>query len=91
MKNCYKCGYKGENPGSAHIRCKYNWRNSKLEAPSGNPHGIRNGWYIFPVNFDPTWMQTDCPAFSATVNEKDIVEKYDPFFELAAILGSVGR
>lgn len=21
-----------------------------------NPHGIRNGWVIFPMNFDPVWL-----------------------------------
>jgi hypothetical protein len=30
----------------------------KYELPfvMGNPRGITNGWFIWPVNFDPTWL-----------------------------------
>jgi hypothetical protein len=27
--------------------------------------GISRGWFIWPVNFDPTWLQT-CEGFKAT-------------------------
>ena len=26
-------------------------------------HGIRNGWFVWPVNFDPTWLET-CDGFT---------------------------
>jgi hypothetical protein len=29
-----------------------------------NYHGIRNGWFIWPVNFDPVWLE-HCSGFTA--------------------------
>jgi hypothetical protein len=31
---------------------------------TANPHGIRNGWFNWPWNFDPVWLET-CSGFSA--------------------------
>ena len=31
---------------------------------TANPHGITNGWFIWPVNFDPVWLLT-CDGFEA--------------------------
>ena len=28
----------------------------------GDPHGIQNGWFSWPWNFDPTWLQS-CDGF----------------------------
>lgn len=28
----------------------------------GNPHGIRNGWFNWPLNFDPSWLE-ECNGF----------------------------
>jgi hypothetical protein len=28
----------------------------------GNPHGIRKGWFNYPMNFDPTWLE-NCDGF----------------------------
>jgi hypothetical protein len=28
----------------------------------GNKHGIRNGWFNHPFNFDPTWLE-ECSGF----------------------------
>ena len=25
---------------------------------AGNPHGIKHGWFSWPFNFDPTWLET---------------------------------
>ena len=30
----------------------------------GNPHGIRNGWFNHPFDFDPTWLD-ECTGFKA--------------------------
>lgn len=30
----------------------------------GDEHGIRHGWFIWPVNFDPTWLE-HCDGFTA--------------------------
>jgi len=27
-----------------------------------NPHGVRNGWAMWPANFDPIWV-TNCNCF----------------------------
>jgi len=28
----------------------------------GNPYGIKSGWFIWPANFDPTWLEA-CNGF----------------------------
>ncbi len=25
---------------------------------TGNPHGIKNGWFLWPFNFDPLWLES---------------------------------
>lgn len=30
----------------------------------GEPHGIRNGWFSWPLNFDPTWLLS-CDGFES--------------------------
>lgn len=27
-----------------------------------NPHGIKNGWFNFPLNFDPRWLE-NCDGY----------------------------
>lgn len=34
----------------------------------GNEHGIRNGWFNWPFNFDPIWLD-ECDGF--TVKDKE--------------------
>jgi len=89
--DCYKCGYKGNNPGSAHIRCRFDWAKSGIKMPMGNPHGVRNGWFIFPLNYDPTWMIGECLSFAEKPDPNMVKDKHDPLMELAAIFASVGR
>ena len=31
----------------------------------GDPIGIRGGWFMWPANFDPTWLQ-NCNGFDST-------------------------
>jgi hypothetical protein len=62
---CYNCIHSGDNHdmNSAHIHCKLFWKagnNSRSEYPKGNEEAIKNGWYDFPYNFDPVWMEEDC-------------------------------
>lgn len=55
--DCFKCEFKGVIPGDAHIMCK------NLSAiVEGNPRGIAGGWFIWPFNFDPTWL-VSCNGF----------------------------
>jgi len=28
----------------------------------GNPHGIKRGWFSWPYNFDPVWLE-NCDGF----------------------------
>ncbi len=56
--NCYKCKYKQTVPGNAHIMCTK--PDPKM---TGDPHGIRNGWFIYPVLFDPIWRTKECDNF----------------------------
>ena len=30
----------------------------------GNAHGIRSGWFMWPANFDPTWLE-NCDGFKS--------------------------
>ena len=33
----------------------------------GNPHGIQNGWFNWPWNFDPTWLEV-CDGYREDVS-----------------------
>jgi hypothetical protein len=37
----------------------------------GNAHGIRRGWFMWPANFDPVWLDS-CNGFTpkATLEQK---------------------
>ena len=61
--DCYECQNKRNLPGDAHISCGNPDPNMK-----GNPHGIRNGWFMYPFCFDPVWMDKECSNF--TPNKK---------------------
>lgn len=37
---------------------------NKEIAVKGNPHGIANGWFMHPLNFDPVWLES-CTGFQA--------------------------
>ena len=59
MLPCHGCAYRENVPGDAHSRCVFAWP-SRASMPKGHPHGIRNGWYLFPFNYDPTWGPDEC-------------------------------
>lgn len=74
--NCYECKWRGMVAGSAHSCCNYPGTDTgilsffakvnleigmKLHI-KGNPHGIKNGWFMWPVNFDSTWLE-NCDGF----------------------------
>ena len=31
-----------------------------------NPHGIKKGWFNYPINFDPVWLE-NCDGFKEKV------------------------
>lgn len=36
----------------------------------GNPTGIKNGWFSWPFDFDPTWLES-CTGFTPIEKEED--------------------
>lgn len=62
--NCHECIFKKSIPGDAHISCS-----SKTAIATGHPHGIKMGWFFFPVNFDPTWLE-ECNSFKTEKETK---------------------
>lgn len=89
-KQCYGCAYKGQVPGSAHSQCKFNFSKAGLKMPDGDEHGKRNGWYYFPYNYDPTWMNEVCEARSEKA-DPDFVKSENPVDNLISILASGRR
>ena len=55
--NCYKCKNRCSVPGSCHSECA-----NKTAKVTGNPVGIKGGWFFWPMNFDPTWL-VSCDGF----------------------------
>jgi hypothetical protein len=52
---------------------------------AGDIHGIRSGWFMWPLNFDPVWLKS-CNGFSN--NQKDNLPdtKIDPLLEIISML-----
>lgn len=60
-KTCWNCQHKRSVPGDCHISC------AKFDAKvEGSPHGIKNGWFYWPFNFDPIWLKS-CDSFEEKV------------------------
>ena len=57
---CYSCQHRSEVAGNAHIRCL-----NPDATMTGDPHGIRNGWFLYPFLFDPTWKTKLCENYTA--------------------------
>jgi len=62
--DCYKCKHRGEVPGDAHSECK----NSEARV-KGDAYGMRKGWFLWPLNFDPTWL-VSCDGFEPKARPK---------------------
>ncbi len=58
MIDCYKCESKRNVQGNCHIECV----NPDKEM-TGTAHGIKNGWFMYPVLFAPIWMTKECNNF----------------------------
>lgn len=41
---------------------------------SGNAMGIRKGWFYWPLNFDPTWLET-CDGFESKEKKHENTSK----------------
>jgi len=78
--NCYKCVHRSNIPGDAHSRC-----NNFQANVTGDPHGISHNWFLWPLNFDPTWLES-CDGFSEDSKDKKPLQKLGPLEELLAML-----
>lgn len=79
--DCYKCVHRRVIPGNCHIRCN----NMATAHVTGNEHGIRKGWFLWPLNFDPTWLLT-CDGFSDDPKDNLPDVKLPPLLELLGML-----
>lgn len=57
-EECYQCVNRRDVTGNAHIKCI-----SPDAEMTGDPHGIKNGWFIYPFLFDPVWKTKSCSNF----------------------------
>ena len=87
IKTCESCAYKTNIPGDAHIGCSFAWEKSENKPPKANEHGIKSGWYTFPLNFDPVWQEEPCKEHSE-VKDPSMVTQVNP---LQAILSMLKR
>lgn len=75
--DCYKCKHRGTVPGDCHSCCKYPGNKTGMfdmfDQPANNAeklgikaasHGVNSGWFMWPVNFDPVWLES-CNGFEA--------------------------
>ena len=73
---CYDCCHRRTVIGNTHSECAHpeakvvgnlllmrsgNIPKTELNI-KGNQHGINNGWFYWPTNFDPTWLER-CDGF----------------------------
>lgn len=58
IPHCYDCEYRRDIPGDAHSQCD----NPNHPKVKGHPIGLRGGWFMWPWNFDPTWLM-ECNGF----------------------------
>lgn len=55
--NCYHCAYRASIQGNAHSVCL------NIHARvTGKQHGIDQGWFTWPINYDPVWLLS-CDGF----------------------------
>ena len=77
---CYRCVHRLPVPGDCHSRC-----NNPEAKVLGDPHGIRQGWFLHPVNFDPIWLKR-CDGFSDDPNDRRERHEYDSITELLGLI-----
>jgi len=62
MNECYLCTHSRNVPGTTHIACE-----KPDPQMTGDQHGIRNGWFVYPLLFDPVWKTRVCSNFQTEV------------------------
>jgi len=59
---CRECKFVRNVPGDAHKSCAN--KEAKIE---GSEMGIRQGYFFWPYNFDPTWL-ISCTGFKKMIS-----------------------
>lgn len=62
IQQCYSCVFRCELSWSCHSKCTAEWVEFS-EMPKGNDYGRSEGWYHFPVNYDPVWMEEESSKY----------------------------
>jgi hypothetical protein len=53
--NCYTCKYRRDIPGNCHSMCAVPpGVGAKVK---GDDYGRESGWFYWPLNFDPIWLE----------------------------------
>jgi hypothetical protein len=77
MNECYTCKHRRDIPGDCHSACIHPkvepWQEGfkfisgvpTVLNIKGSPHGIRSGWFMWPINFDPVWLE-NCDGYEST-------------------------
>lgn len=65
MSECYNCVHKINIPGDCHIGC-----NNPDINMTGDIHGIKKGWFCYPLNFDPVWKTKLCNNYTKETTER---------------------
>jgi len=60
INDCSGCINRRDVPGNCHIRCA-----KPDPLMTGDQHGIRKGWFMYPLLFDPIWMTKKCDNFES--------------------------
>lgn len=75
--DCYQCKYRRNFPGDTHSCCHYpgnktgffdffeedNLKNMISLNIKADLYGFKMGWFFWPVNFDPAWLE-NCDGFT---------------------------
>jgi hypothetical protein len=70
-EKCRSCKFMQQLSFTHHIECT-----KKNIIVSGSTHGINNGWFLFPFNFDPIWLE-GCSGFRPKTEKlEDLDSKY---------------
>ena len=62
MNECYTCKNRREVAGNAHIQCVKPDANM-----TGDQHGLKKGWFMYPMLFDPTWKTKMCSNYESNI------------------------
>jgi len=85
--NCYECRYRKDMTYSVHSTCEHPEAMASIkllvlaamlgkEIPNplnivGNEHGVKMGWFFWPIDFDPVWLER-CDGFKEIEEAKEV-------------------